>query len=688
VDWKTDTLPILTISFHGPAFSETKRDLAALDTLYDLYVGPTSDLYRRLVQQEQRVDTLSQFVPVNTDPSLATISARVKKLEDVAYVRDAILSTLAEARVNTVQVQRLRDAKSNGRYKFARSLDNTETIASMLAPFVRFRRSFDTLNNYFKTYDALTPDDLLNAARTYLTDERMVVVTLSKEPMSEGIRRLPGLASFAPKTSAGQDVPIIAQKNSLPQVNIKLNFLTGSASDPKGKEGLARLTGSMIANAGSSEMPIDEIKRAFFPIAGVFSTDVDKEMTTFTASIHRDNWKRFFEIALPMLLSPGFREDDFRRVKDNQLNALKQDLRNNDDEELGKERLQESLFRGTPYAHPVVGTVAGIQQIGLNDIKDFWRTQYTRRNLTIGIVGDAPPELIQRLRQALSTLGEQAPRPVAAIGAHTPRGLEVEIIQKETRATAISFGHPLDVTRSHPDFPALWLARAWLGEHRSSSAHLYQRIREVRGLNYGDYAYIEAFPRSGFANFPRPNVARRKQIFEIWIRPVVPTNAHAALRIALYELQKLIDQGLTQEQFITTRDYLMKNVYLMTATEDQQNGYALDSKLYGIDEFTHYMRDRLSKLSVDDVNRAIRKHLSAKNLSVVMVTKDAAGLKDKLLSDAASPLSYDAPKPNEVVEEDKIISAIKLSIKPENLRVTPVDEVFARDSGSELASQK
>lgn len=688
VDWKADTLPILTISFHGAAFSETKKDLAALDTLYDLYVGPTSDLYRRLVQQEQKVDTLSPFVSINADPSLATIFARVKKLEDVAYVRDAILATLAEAKANAVQLQRLQDAKSNGRYDFARSLDNTETIASTLARFVRLRRSFDSLNNYYRIYEALTPEDLLNAARTYLTDERMVVVTLSKEPMPEGVRRLPGLASFAPKTGAGQDIPIIAQKNSLPQLNIKLNFLTGSASDPKGKEGLARLTGSMITNAGSSERPIDEIKRAFFPIAGVFRMDVDKEMTTFTASIHRDNWKSFFEVALPMLLSPGFREDDFRRVKESQLNALKQDLRNNDDEELGKERLQQNLFRGTPYAHPVLGTVAGIQQIGLNDIKDFWRTQYTRRNLTIGIIGDAPEELLQRLRQALATLPEPAPKPVAAITEHNPRGLEMELIQKETRATGLSFGHPLDVTRSHPDFPALWLARAWLGEHRSSSAHLYQRIREVRGLNYGDYAYIEAFPRSGFATFPRPNVARRKQIFEIWIRPVVPTNAHAALRIALYELQKLIDRGLTPEQFVTTRDYLMKNVYLMTATEDEQNGYALDSKFYGIGEFTQYMRDKLSKLTVDDVNRAIRRHLSAKNLSVVIVTKDATGLKDKLLSDAASPLSYDAPKPSEVLEEDKIISAMKLNIKPENLRVTPVDEVFARDSGSELASHE
>ena len=207
-------------------------------------------------------------------------------------------------------------------------------------------------------------------------------------------------------------------------------------------------------------------------------------------------------------------------------------------------------------------------------------------------------------------------------------------------------------------------------------------------MNYGDYAYVEAFPRAGNSFFPHPNVARKKQIFEIWIRPVVPANAHAALRIGIYELQKMIDQGLTQEQFLGIREYLMKNVYLMTSTEDQQNGYALDSKFYGIGEFTKYMRDRLSKLTVDDVNRVIRKHLSAKNLSVVMIAQDATGLRDKLVSDAPSPLTYDAPKPPDVLEEDKIIGTIKLNIKPENVRITPVDAVFARDLGSELSAQK
>jgi len=689
VEWKSDTLPTLTISFHGPAFSDSNKELPALDTLYDLYLGPTSDLYRRLVQREQKVDSLSAFVPVNTDPSLATISARVKKMEDVGYVRDAILSTLAEAKSEQISEQKLLDAKSHGRYSFARSLDNTESIASTLARFVRLQRSFDTLNKFYRLYDALTPDDLLKAARTYLTDQGMVMVTLSKEAVPEAVAKIPSLASFQPKPSSqGAEIPVFVQKNALPQLNIKLTFAAGSAADPKGKEGLAQLAGSLISSGGSSEMPIDEIRRALFPIAGSFTAIVDKEMTTFTASIHRDNWKKFFEIAMPMLLSPGFREDDFRRLKDSQLNALKQDLRNNNEEELGKEELQANLFRGTPYGHTVLGTIAGIQQIALNDVKEFARGHYVRRNLTVGVIGDASDELLARLKQVLATLPEGSSQGPVAVSAHYPKGLEVEIIQKDTRATAISFGHPIEVDRSHPDFPALWLARAWLGEHRSSSSHLFQRIRELRGMNYGDYAYVEAFPRAGFQFFPSPNVARKKQIFEIWIRPVVPANAHAALRIGIYELQKLIDQGLTQEQFLSTREYLMKNVYLMTSTEDQQNGYAIDSKFYGIGEFTQYMRDRLSKLTADDVNRAIRKHLSARNLSVVMVAQDAAGLRDKLISDAPSPLTYDAPPPADVLEEDKVVTTIKLNIKPENVRITPVDAVFARDPSSELSAQK
>lgn len=110
-------------------------------------------------------------------------------------------------------------------------------------------------------------------------------------------------------------------------------------------------------------------------------------------------------------------------------------------------------------------------------------------------------------------------------------------------------------------------------------------------------------------------------------------------------MARQVNEGLSEEDFQAARQYLMKNVYVMTQTQDQQVGYALDSKWHGMPEFTSYMRSALEKLKREDVNRALKKHLSSTDVSVVVITKDAEGLKKQLLADAFSPIKYDGEKP-------------------------------------------
>jgi len=453
-------------------------------------------------------------------------------------------------------------------------------------------------------------------------------------------------------------------------------FETGAAYDPAGKPGLAALTASMLAEGGSREMTYKQIVDAMFPMACSVRVQVDKEMTAFTMSVHRDNWAQFSSVVLPQLLEPGFRQEDFDRLRTNQANALTIDLRSNNEEELGKEWLQNRIFAGTPYGHTVLGTVEGLQAITLEDVKAFVRQHYTAGNLQVGINGGAGDAVVASLSTELGRLPAGDTPRVTGIAGKAPKGHDIDIIAKETRATAISFGHPIDVNRASPDFAALDVARAWLGEHRSQMSHLYDRIRETRGMNYGDYAYIEAFPRGMFQFMPDPNIARQQQIFEVWIRPVVPENAHMALRIALHEVEQLVQNGLTQEQFETARGYLMKNVYVKTSTADEQIGYALDSEWYGIGEYTAHMRAALAKLTLDDVNAAIRRHIRPRDMKIVMITKDADGLKQALVSDAVSTIKYEAEKPQELLDEDKLIGAKKLSIRADAVRVIPVEDVF------------
>jgi zinc protease len=682
VPWTSETLPWVTVGFPGPAFDEGGKESAAMEIIASIFFGQTSDLYRKLVVAEQKVDQLEVDVPSSFDPSLFTVLARVKQAADAPYVRDQILSAVARARSSLVPADRLADAKSFDRYSFARGIDSTERVAAVLSHYAAYKRSYQTLNNYYRTLESLTPGDLQSAARKYFDDRGLIVSTLSREALPAGIERAPALSSFEtqPRAAAGAggDIPLVLQKSLLPQLDVKLLFTVGSASDPAGKEGLAALTAAMLTRAGSKAMTIDQIDAALYPTAASFSSRTDKEMTAITGLVHRDQWRKVLPIVLPQLLDQGWRQEDFDRVKTRQMNALVQDLRSNNEEELGKERLQTNIFRGTPYGHVALGTVAGLTAITLDDVKAFARQMYTRANLTIGVSGDAPDELIRDLQTRLQTLPEGPAAARVAIPATRPAGIDVEILEKDTRATAISFGFPIEVTRAHADFAALSVARAWLGEHRLSSGRLYQRIREIRGINYGDYAYIEAFPRGMFQFFPDPNIARSHQIFEIWIRPVVPANAHLSLRIAIHELDGLVRNGLTKADFEETRDYLMKNVYVMTSRQDQQLGYALDSRWYGIGEFTDYMRERLRKLTVDEVNAAVKRHLSARDLSIVMIAKDATGLKQALTADAFSPIKYDGEKPQALLDEDKIIGGLKLNIAPARVKITPIADVFAR----------
>ena len=684
VEWSGAALPYLAISFHSPAFSDTDKDFAALQMLFSLTAGDTSALYQKLQKQEQKVDLLATSLPANVDPGLFMVIARVKKTEDMVYVRDAILSKMASARQNRVSEKQLADAKSALKYSLIRSLDNTEQIADSLVRFAHFQRSYATFNQYYQLIDSLTPADLQSAAQKYLTDEGMVVTGMAKTALPKDMSDLPKLSAMAATevkpvaVQANGKPEMLVQKSKLPQILFKLLFKAGSANDPEGKEGLAALTASMVYSAGSREHKLEEISQVLAPLSASFTAQTDKEMTSFTGTVHKKKWNEFIALALPQLLDPGFREDDFKRLKEAQKNALLIELKTGNDEELAKEELQNRVYAGTPYGHAILGTLKGLEAITIDDVKQFWKQAYACGALRVGIAGDVDDAMLASLQQALDHL-PPGPGLPAVVEPRLPvnRGMNVEIVEKNNRATAISMGMPITVTRSHPDFAALWLAKTWLGEHRSSLAYLTKRIREERGMNYGDYAYIEAFPGGMFQFFPDANRARKAQMFEIWLRPVAPENAHMALRITITELEKMISQGIGKEDFELVRDYLMKNVFMMMATQDLQLGYAMDAQWFQTAEFTSMMRSQLSKLTVDEVNAAIKRHLHTEQLSVVMIARDGEDLKKRLLEDGVSTISYITEKPAALLEEDRQIGQRKLNLPASAVTIMPVNKVFA-----------
>ncbi len=478
-----------------------------------------------------------------------------------------------------------------------------------------------------------------------------------------------------------------------PTISFRLWFKVGSQDDPPGKEGLAAITAAMLTEASTKQNRYEVILDRLYPLAGGYADSTSVEMTVISGRIHKDNLAEYYPLLMQAVLSPGFRQEDLDRIKGQTIDYLENGLRYSSDEELAKSVLYETIFAGTPYGHITAGHVKSLKSITLHDVRVFYVQHFTRDNLVVGLGGGYDAALLEKLCEDLAGLppgGRVGPEePTGNVSWHplypSPpapepkpiQGLQVTIIEKDAPATAISIGAPIDVLRGQKDFYPLAVANSWLGEHRHPASHLYQVIRELRGLNYGDYSYIEHFANGDSLQFPQPNDGRRQQIFEIWLRAVPHEVRHFVFREALRELKLLVDGGLDEKRCSTTTSALSKYVLHYAPTTMDRLGYALDDKFYGI-EGSHLdiYRQRMQDMKPAEVNAAIAKHLQYKDLQIVIVTKDARSLADALVADAPSPITYPAPRPPAVLKEDEEIIRFPLGIKRENIRIIPVEKVF------------
>jgi zinc protease len=482
-------------------------------------------------------------------------------------------------------------------------------------------------------------------------------------------------AKAASRKQAGARTVLLPSPNN-PLVAVRLYFDVGADDDPKGKEGLAALTAAMLGEGGTKERTYAEVLDALYPMAARIRYYGDKDSTVFEGTVHRDNLAGFAELLAAQILEPRFSPDDFTRNKQDALDYLTKTLRGNDDENLGKQAFAATMYPGHPYGYSTTGTVSGLDAVTLDDVKRFYADHFTRDRLIVGLAGGYPEEFARAFVARFEALPAHG-RPRAAVPA-APASSGVLIVEKEARANAISLGHPLKVTRADDDFYPLTVARSYLGEHRTFNGMLMINMRQKRGLNYGDYAYVENFIQDGWSTFPLPNVPRRRQHFEIWIRPVAPHNTGFALRQALYETDKLIREGIPAAGFETTRAFLLNYANLWAQDVSRRLGYAIDAQVYGRD-LIEELKTRLPKMKKADVDRAVRKHLSLKNLSIAIVTEKGEELKELLVSGKPTPIVYDTKDtPPEVVKEDKVIEKFPLGLKAARVKVVPVEKLFEK----------
>jgi zinc protease len=298
--------------------------------------------------------------------------------------------------------------------------------------------------------------------------------------------------------------------------------------------------------------------------------------------------------------------------------------------------------------------------------------------VVLGIAGAVPDGFEARYAHDFAGL---PPCPSARAELPEPKTIaepHVLLVDKPTAdSTAISIGTAVDFTRRSPDYPALQLFTDYVGLHRQSVGRLYHELRERRGLNYGDYAYSEYFEQDAFVRFAMPNIVRRQQMVSLWIRPVRPKNAAFALRAALHVYGQTLDQGIAQAELDRFRDFAIRYTSLEELTASRRLGDALDDYAYGARvPLLAGLRDAWKGLDERSLKAAVDRHLKGKSMWIAVITRDAAGLAEQLMSAAPTPPSYDSPKPADVVAADKEIARLPLGLAKDSVRVVRSADLF------------
>lgn len=176
--WPSPTLPQLFMGFHVPAFATDSVDHAALQVLQSLAFSERSPLYRRLVIDEQKAESLGAENPSNVDPSLFLITASIKDAADLGLVELAISDEIARIAREGTDPKTLSEVISHMRYAFAGGLSTADDVASTAAWFASLTGDPRSANAWYARLGSVTSADIQRVAATYFTPQNRTVVTL------------------------------------------------------------------------------------------------------------------------------------------------------------------------------------------------------------------------------------------------------------------------------------------------------------------------------------------------------------------------------------------------------------------------------------------------------------------------------------------------------------------------------
>jgi zinc protease len=411
---------------------------------------------------------------------------------------------------------------------------------------------------------------------------------------------------------------VLSNQPSVPIVVMTCLVDGGARVDPPGKAGLAGLAGSLLGE-GTKGRTSREIALLVDSLGGSFSTGASQDWIELDAAVLARDFETGVDLIARSLREPTFPEEEVVRERGEVLGALAAD--EDSPHVVAARAFRRATFGDGPYGHPTDGTVDSVKAITRTDIVAFHRRELDPSRTVCAIVGDVETETMREVATRLLGSWKTDSPPAPSRSPAPPPAPHNVLIDMPISQATISLGQ-IGIARSNPDYFPILLMNHILGGGGFTS-RLMQTIRTEGGLAYG--------VSSSFSSTRLPGP------FQVILQTKVESAAEA-IRLVRAEIQKLHDEGATEEELAAAKDYLTGSFPLRLDSTSKLAGLLAQVQYFGLgDDYVERYAERVRAVGVEDVRRAAAKYLSPQALVQVVVGPRQALSDQGLASSPSAP---------------------------------------------------
>ncbi len=418
--------------------------------------------------------------------------------------------------------------------------------------------------------------------------------------------------------------------DSLPMIDIQVDFAAGAAFDPPQKLGVAAFTQGLLdagvdtkahtkTQQSISVLSENAIAEAFADLGAEISGSVNKDRSSLSlrSLSNAEQKKPAIALLAALLAAPSYPEKSLAREKARLIESLKEAATR--PESIASHAFSQALYGNHPYGQ--LATPETIARITRADLVQFHRQFYNAKLAIVTIVGNVSQEeassiaeeLTQNLpRNLLSSLPKSADENSFKIPAvlNVPTSLKTDV----KTAREIKIAHPASqahislgqasLKRGDPDFFALITGNYILGGGGFMS-RLMHEVREKRGLVYGI--------SSGFAPM------REAGVFSIVLQ-TKKSQAAEAILLTKEVLADFLKNGVTEEELTAAKENLRGSFPLRIDSNAKILANVANIAFYDLPlNYLETYQDNIQKVTAKEIAESFARHVDLEQLITVIV---------------------------------------------------------------------